>query len=249
MSDRERALINSGIHTNVLMNLKDSLRTILISAAGVSGTKYRIFSLIESQGPDDTVSTLPDTLIFIMNIRLDLPSHTVVADGYVLPLTQDIILTCRALLGTIETEMLGIKMFGDEPKAWKQILPAFAERCRQWKHKSDSCEYILKGSAPLSVESKESPLCSCGRGQDLEAFLRVKEWRKLAPYVTRIALGPIFAVPCLEGAEGKVGVDYGLLLQQETRNYHWRESVLRAGGVGNRSYWCVVNARRSCIVL
>ncbi|TFK33607.1 hypothetical protein BDQ12DRAFT_614957, partial [Crucibulum laeve] len=38
----------------------------------------------------------------------------------------------------------------------------------------------------------------CGRGNDVEGMLAVPLWRNLAPYVTRVALSPLFAVSYLE---------------------------------------------------
>ncbi|EIW55423.1 uncharacterized protein TRAVEDRAFT_131350 [Trametes versicolor FP-101664 SS1] len=42
------------------------------------------------------------------------------------------------------------------------------------------------------------PLCSCGRGKDVEGMRAVELWRDFAPLVTRIALSPLFAVSYLE---------------------------------------------------
>ncbi|EGO03813.1 hypothetical protein SERLA73DRAFT_119451 [Serpula lacrymans var. lacrymans S7.3] len=45
---------------------------------------------------------------------------------------------------------------------------------------------------------EKNPLCSCGRGKDVEGMNKVNMWKPLAPYVTRIALSPLFAVSYLE---------------------------------------------------
>ncbi|KAI0685775.1 hypothetical protein C8T65DRAFT_591850 [Cerioporus squamosus] len=81
---------------------------------------------------------------------------------------------------------------------WKQLLPAVAERCRSWSH-GPNCEYKATGRIPLETQLHGGdPLCSCGRGKDVEGLLRVKAWAPFAPHVTRIALSPLFPVTYLE---------------------------------------------------
>ena len=86
-------------------------------------------------------------------------------------------------------------------RAWKQMLPALAERCRTtWTH-SPNCEYTAQGKIPLDLGTSDGdPLCSCGRGKDVEGTGMMKDgvWCKFAPFATRIALGPLFPVPYLE---------------------------------------------------
>ncbi|OJT13569.1 hypothetical protein TRAPUB_9885 [Trametes pubescens] len=83
-----------------------------------------------------------------------------------------------------------------EIRTWKQLLPVLVERCRAtWRHTAN-CEY---GRIPLEPETTSGdPLCSCGRGKDVDGMHKVATWRNLAPFVTRIALSPLFAVPYLE---------------------------------------------------
>lgn len=93
---------------------------------------------------------------------------------------------------------MAIKTSPSEAIAWKQLLPTFVERCRQWRHR-DTCEYLAQGCVPLSTELVENPICTCGQGQDKGMFMKkFKEWKSLAPYVTRAAISPIFAVSYLE---------------------------------------------------
>ncbi|KAI0665446.1 hypothetical protein C8Q78DRAFT_986538 [Trametes maxima] len=42
------------------------------------------------------------------------------------------------------------------------------------------------------------PLYSCERGKDVDAMLKVAQWCRYAPYVTRIATSPLFAVSYLK---------------------------------------------------
>jgi hypothetical protein len=91
-----------------------------------------------------------------------------------------------------------VSAFEGEMPAWKQLLPAFVERCRSsWKH-GDNCEYKSQGKIPLTQLRDEDPLCSCGKGKNIEGMSKVNLWSKFAPYVTRVALSPLFGVSYLE---------------------------------------------------
>lgn len=191
MSDRERALRERGAKDDVLVNLKDTLHTIFVRSTGIQGgPKARIFSLVEETRDSDTI-------LFVTGFKLDLSSHTVIAEAFILPLTKDIIHDIIPTLERITPGGVRVKMYGDELKAWKRLFPALTERCREWKH-TENCEYIAKSSVPVSDDFGENPLCGCGRGKDLESFSKVAEWRPLARYVTRAALSPLFTVSYLE---------------------------------------------------
>jgi len=131
MSTRERALRKKGQH-DTLMYIKDSLHSIIIHSAGIQGPRKQLFSLC------DKATNNCDTIFFIDEIKYDLHSHTVVCDGYVLPLTNDIMPTLERRFGHLLSEnagMVNISVFTGEMRAWKQILPAFVERCRSsWSH-------------------------------------------------------------------------------------------------------------------
>ncbi|KAG5222554.1 enoyl-CoA hydratase [Salix suchowensis] len=143
-------------------------------------------------------------IIFIAGVCLDLSAHTVVADAYVLSLTESLIADNDRMPYILARftnfhKQLQINTFlPTEVSGWKCLLPAFAERCRDWEH-TDQCDYIVHGRAPLSVAINDDPLCSCGRGKSVDTFLsKFPEWRDLAPLVTRIAISPLFAVSYLD---------------------------------------------------
>jgi hypothetical protein len=197
LSDRQRVIRDKQIKTvsntrDVMVDVKDTLYALFMRISGLQGGKSRVFGLTEpSMGGIYT-------LIFITELRLDLASHTVVADACVLPLTNRIVDDIgRSLIRLQNDGLVQVKTIGEEVKVWKRLLPAFVERCREWKHK-DKCEYIAKGVLPLSLEFAESPICSCGRGVGTGAFQNVKEWKHLAQNVTRAAISPLFAVSYLE---------------------------------------------------
>ncbi|KAJ7120986.1 hypothetical protein C8R44DRAFT_831717 [Mycena epipterygia] len=184
-SVREHQLAKS--HENdALALIKNTTRTIFHHVSGISGAPLRrVFRL------QDETSSGWDTIIFVSDIKFDLASHTLVCDGYVLSLAPANGEAFRNLQED-DLEMLDVPIYGDEIRAWKQLLPAFAERCRSWKHKSD-CEYAVHRTIPLSVEMHSDPLCSCGRGENVGGMTEVEAWSKFASLVTRIALSPLFA--------------------------------------------------------
>jgi len=194
MSSRERSLRKKH-EKDTLMFVKDTLHTIFVGSAGIQkGPVRRLFAL------QDKATANCDTIFFISDLRFDLSSHTVICDGFVLPLTPQLVLVLKNELGRLvhQGNMENIAALEGEMKAWKQLLPALVERCRSsWRHGAN-CEYLAQGKIPLTEEMESDPLCSCGRGKDTEGMTKVPLWRKLAPYVTRVALSPLFAVSYLE---------------------------------------------------
>ena len=158
------------------------------------------------------------TLIFVNDVRLDLASHTVVADACVIPLSeQNFDKLSPALLRLFEIGGPStIDTPNDEAKLWRLLLPALAERCRTWKHLL-TCEYLLQG-IPTYMERFEndtSPLCSCGKGKDLGTFGTRPEWKEFHSEATRIALSPLFSssfikIPTKEADVEKANIDSSL---------------------------------------
>lgn len=193
MSTRERTMRKKH-RADALMFVKDTIHAVFIRSTGIQGGRaQRVFALRDEQ------TNNCDTIFFVSDVRFDLHSHTMVCDAYVLPLTHAIMPKIERFFGKLVLggDMANVSVFEGEMQAWKQLIPAFVERCRTWEH-NDDCEYLRRQQAPLTVEMEADPLCSCGKGQDVEGLLKVEQWRKYAPYVTRIALSPLFAVSYLE---------------------------------------------------
>ena len=200
LSDAENALrkLDQAETTNAKFDLKQSLGILFLTHAGLNEM---------SKGPRKTFqlaleTTGAHTLIFATGIRHDLDLGSVVMEAYVVPFTiprvEELLKSLHALQ---MTEPSVIRVSKDESILWKRMLPALAERCRTWKHKS-TCEYRNKG-APLSTEEGRLPLCSCGEGKISGAELAklgVKEWAPFAKYAVRVAIAPIFPVPYLESS-------------------------------------------------
>lgn len=190
MKRRERNMV-----PDTLTYLKDTIHYILNKVAGLpNGLPKRVFALRDNATNDS------DTIFFVRGLRYDLSCHTVVCDAYVLPLFPEFMVTLRPWFsGLVNSEITNTRTFEGESAAWKQLLPAMVERCRAtWTH-GVNCGYVAKGRIPLSTEvNGGDPLCSCGRGKDVEGMREVAVWAPFAPFVTRIALSPLFAASYME---------------------------------------------------
>ncbi|KAI0701054.1 hypothetical protein BC835DRAFT_296067 [Cytidiella melzeri] len=190
VSDKERDMVNTSCKdTPAIVHVKRSIISMLHKAVGIDGKKSRIFGLHKASGGGIA------TLLFIEDLRLDLASHTVVADGYVLPLNN---LSAAHLLDKLSAlhhgaDLAQFSCEDEEIIEWAYLIPALVERCRDWSHKSD-CDYVRRGVIPLSVSHTEIPICGCGRGKVSPNFHKYEGWAPFAPYVTRIAMSPLFAV-------------------------------------------------------
>ena len=200
LSDAEGSLSKPGqaTTTNAKFDLKQSLNILFQSFAGLNE---------KANGPSKTFqlaleTTGAHTLIFATGIRFDLDLGSVVMEAYVVPFTVP---RAKQLLQPLQSlQTTGphvIRVSKDESTLWKRMLPALAERCRTWNHKS-TCEYQTKG-APLSTEDGKSPFCSCGEGKISGAELAklgLKEWAPFAKYAIHVAIAPIFPVPYVESS-------------------------------------------------
>ncbi|EIW55422.1 uncharacterized protein TRAVEDRAFT_131337 [Trametes versicolor FP-101664 SS1] len=196
MSHREREARTRGELTGLSL-VKDTIHAIMLGFADVekrnSPTRPQIFSLL-----DQTTGTT-DTVFFVRDLRYDLACHTIVCDAFVLSLSKQVMSIAGPWLSAAPG-FQSVPVYGDEMRTWKQLLPALVERCRTtWRH-GKSCEYAARGKIPLELEimAGDGPLCSCGRGKDVDGMCKDDAWKRLAPFVTRVALSPLFAVPYLE---------------------------------------------------
>ena len=156
MSDRERDIreqaesSRKSLPQDVLVQIKDTLHSLFMRASEPNAR--RIFGF-----------TAPScgtyTIVFLNQIRLDLASNTLVADSCVLPLTQQRVKDLGQYLADLASDekMVLINTSDAEGHAWKQLFPAFVERCRTWSHKL-TCQYIQVGAIPLSTELNQNPI-------------------------------------------------------------------------------------------
>jgi hypothetical protein len=197
LSDRERALReahNTGKTIDALVQVKDTIHGLFITMFKPNAPK--VFGLSE---PVWGIYTL----IFLNRILLDLASSTLVADVWLLPLTGSLVDSFeRVITGLSERgQVARVNTSEKEAIEWQKLLPALVERCRTWSH-APSCQYIRLGKVPLTTDIDQNPLCACGEGKTLDGFAGVQKWKKLAPYVTRAAISPLFAVSYIEDVGG-----------------------------------------------
>ena len=196
-----------------LINLKESIATVFSRWAGMENnssknmkSRFHPLGLYSRTGRIRVY-----TLIFVNDIRLDLASHTIVADACVIPLSDqnlDKLSPALKSLADIAHDLIRVVTPDDEIKLWNLFLPALAERCRTWKH-LPTCEYLLQG-IPAYMEGLEfeaSPLCSCGKGKDLGTFGTRPEWKEFHSEATRIALSPLFSFSFLKIPTKKADVE------------------------------------------
>ncbi|KAK0499491.1 hypothetical protein EDD18DRAFT_853911 [Armillaria luteobubalina] len=187
LSDRERRVIP---RTDTLYGVKKSLMQIFLTFAGVYKPKAKIFVLRTSEEEIHTI-------LFVTELRLDLNSQTVVADCFLLPIWSRF--ECPSASVMIEhilknTAVVEINTVPSEGRTWMQLFSVITERCRKWEH-TPNCEY-----ESWSLRTTNPPaFCSCGRGKDSASSLfKDMGLDDISCFVTRAALGPLFAVPYLE---------------------------------------------------
>ncbi|KAI4126246.1 MAG: hypothetical protein LQ347_005055 [Umbilicaria vellea] len=202
-SARERHLreksMKSGAanHMDARVNLKDSLFSLFMHFSGLQGQQARVF------GISDPGHSGVHILVFVSCLRLDLANHTVVLDAAILPLHSSLMPKTLPFLEKItELGICNIITDSDELRLWKEILPAWVERCRQWEHRS-SCTYLSKSKIPLSVEFGQNPICSCGEGTLPSSYkFDLPGWDLAVKYAVRAAISPSFSVPFVEQSFG-----------------------------------------------
>lgn len=127
--------------SDAFMFLKSSLHDIVIRSSGTQGMPARrVFAL------RDMATEECDTTLFISDLRYDLQFHSVVCDGYVLPLVPQLMDRIRGPFSELVSEgnIFQMGAYKGEMQSWKQLLPALVERCRSlWTH-GEKCEYKCK---------------------------------------------------------------------------------------------------------
>ena len=195
-SSRERHLRDKSMEPGTAhekdarINLKDSLFSLFMHSSGLQGQKARVFGI---NNPSDGGIHI---LVFVFCLRLDLANRTVVLDAAILPLHNPLMSKIRPSLENLtKMRLISVIADNDELRLWKEILPAWVERCRQWEHRP-SCAYLSKSKIPLSVEFGQNPLCSCGDGTLPPRFsFDLPRWDLAAKYAVRAAISPSFSVP------------------------------------------------------
>ncbi|KAG2754012.1 hypothetical protein P692DRAFT_20828095 [Suillus brevipes Sb2] len=199
MSDRERRIPHGLTTGSTLLDVKYTIHSMFGHASGIAPEKPALcYALQEGRHVF--------AMLFITDFRLDVGSHAMVADAWVMPSSPSSakVKAFNKVSGHVMagSNMKQLGMGVEERKAWVHLLVAATERCRTWEHKTN-CEYRVQGAIPLTFDPEESPICSCGAGVGAEAFVKKYPMlRPLAPHVTRAAISPLFALSYLEKVDG-----------------------------------------------
>ncbi|ODM18169.1 hypothetical protein SI65_06040 [Aspergillus cristatus] len=193
--DTQEIQVKSGSRSgDVRVNFKDSLLALFSCATGMNGVRRH--DVLALNSPEEGGVHM---LIFVSSLRLDMSCQHVVLDVAVLPLSLDTIPKMVPLLNTVKQRgFLSITVDKSELLQWKHALPAMVERCRDWNHKP-SCEYLTSGKVPVSVEFRQQPLCSCGKGRFPRSYKTALPgiWKEMSKHAVRAAIAPVFPYPSL----------------------------------------------------
>ncbi|KAG2344363.1 hypothetical protein BDR05DRAFT_931827 [Suillus weaverae] len=195
LSERERRIPQGLTTGSTLLDIKYTLHLIFGHASGAADGKPPLCYALQEERKIFV-------MLYITGLRLDVGSHAMVADAWVMPSSSSsakveaFSKVSRHVMSGSNMKQLGMGV--EERKAWVHLLVAATERCRTWEHKT-TCEYRVQGAIPLTLEPGESPICSCGAGAGAEAFVKKYPMlRPLAPHVTRAVISPLFALSYME---------------------------------------------------
>ncbi|KAI4710068.1 hypothetical protein J4E89_005300 [Alternaria sp. Ai002NY15] len=192
----------SGAERNLSRKLQKRGEALL----GRTGVKDRIFKMISEFADLNStarcsVFRIEDThgfvaIVMVHAIRMDLSNQTVFLDAAVIPMLNTLPKECRAAVEEIaDTDMVTLKVSDQEALFWKHLLPAFAERCRQWQH-MPPCEYTQQDMVPIYTVPGESSMCRCGLGVFPGGYLEgLEAFKSLARFSVRVAIPVIFPSP------------------------------------------------------
>ncbi|KAI4736111.1 hypothetical protein E4T50_13378 [Aureobasidium sp. EXF-12298] len=164
----------------VMFQLKELIRQMFAACAGIAdGHDEKIQMFVFRH------SGLFKFHIIVNALRHDRDTGSIFLDGFFIPVTAEFVE--RMLASKTNPECLVIDTSKEHLELWQHLVPALAERCRSWEHKSD-CNYKTKTDTTF--------LCDCGIGQNASAMPRPH--KAIAKFATRIALPFISAVPYVE---------------------------------------------------
>ncbi|EWC46657.1 hypothetical protein DRE_04144 [Drechslerella stenobrocha 248] len=199
---RERDMLLSlgdGYSGNLLIDMKESIHTIVMRYAGLQSDRSWAFCL---NNPKQGGGYM---FVFVQNLRLDLSGQSIVADCALLPLELRTIENFGPLIANLQgkTKICQVKTSDSETQAWHHFGVSLVERCRNWSHQA-KCEYSRNRRVPLSAPDYKmgiSPICSCGKGLFPKSFYENTTLKPFLPHATRAVLGPLFPSPYIKKAQ------------------------------------------------
>ncbi|KAI1427716.1 hypothetical protein F5Y12DRAFT_783137 [Xylaria sp. FL1777] len=171
----------------VRLDFTDTLYTIFDRFSHPSAKRWRGFSF------RSITDGIVQFYILITSLRLNLSDRAVVLDCAVSTAPGDLKgprLEALAAMG-----VLSIGVTDEHMQLWRQVLPAYVERCRTWAHHVD-CDYATSGKIPLATQLGKRFLCACGNGQFPADFnTHYPSWHMIRKYFVRAAISPAFLAP------------------------------------------------------
>lgn len=141
-----------------------------------------------------TISSKVTFRIAIHAIRMDLSNQTIFLDAAAIsshstaPEIADKI--SKAFKGE---KVVDVKLEVDHERFWRHLLPAFAERCRNWKH-TPNCKYGIHGKILIADKTENSPFCDCRLGSFPSGYLKdLNGFKNIAPHAVRVAIPICFS--------------------------------------------------------
>ena len=194
-SSRERLILDRSIRLGILVRdtrilFKEAPFFMFMDPAGLTNSKkVKVFGFYSGR------ENVPEFVVFVSSIRLDVGNRTVVLDAAVISNPDVILQRYLSIQDSLDKDKYRrMPVCDDDLILLKKALPAWAERCRDWKHR-DSCEYKAKNAIPLTLEKHKTPLCSCGNGRLPRDFItEIPRWRMLSKHAVRVAISVCFPV-------------------------------------------------------
>ena len=180
------------------LSIKDNLHSFFMYTCGLRDyAKSKCFHL---DLPASMVCT-----ILVDSVRMDLSHQTVFLDAALLtPQASGGCDYLKPFIRSLRGHSMRCLVDEDEAVFWRHLLPAFAERCRSWDHKS-TCEYRLEGRLPISTEDGKPFVCSCGSGVFPDEYLAdIKAFETVKKFAVRVAIPVIFASSLSKDGVGPV---------------------------------------------
>lgn len=204
-SAREKKIISQGSESDgflgTLPAFKQTLHDMFLHTGGQYEIKTYSSNKVFALARAESRSKIPDTLIISSAIRHSRENNSIILDAWMVPMMCSKRDSFFASLPQSTGMVTVFKLKNNETTLWDQILPAASEICRRgWEHDA-SCGYLGTRTASLSLETWESPICSCGEGQDTENFPSESFLSPLRLFATRIALPALSAVSYIEAME------------------------------------------------
>ncbi|KAF8472696.1 hypothetical protein BDZ91DRAFT_676670 [Kalaharituber pfeilii] len=200
--------LNSAVGFSNAVNIDDtvqetsiyrSIHSVIATCAGLRSTLRPRTVYVHSSS-----DLMHGILLLVLDLRLDFSSHSVALDTCAVTNDTAFELAFACIMNRPE-RYRQLVCTEEVMKAWRVFIRAFVGRCRTWRHRSASCEYLPGEKVPLPQDPCIDSLCPCGLGTIPNNLLQanLKKWglnmegasTALKENGVRAALCPLFAGP------------------------------------------------------